>query len=62
MEYEVTYCIIGKYKVKVTANNITEAEEKADAIYQDTEFGDLTEITDDFLYSISGGGKTHYEK
>lgn len=62
MKFKVTYNILGKYEVEIEANNALEAEEKADTYYQVADFGDLTEVSEGFIYSVSGGGKTHYEK
>lgn len=62
MKFKVTYNILGKYEIEIEANNALEAEEKADTYYQAADFGDLTEVTEGFIYSVSGGGETHYEK
>lgn len=61
MKFTVTYNILGKYKIEIEANNVFEAEEKADKYYQEADFGDLSEIAEGFIYSVTGGGETQYE-
>lgn len=62
MKYLVTYNIFAKYETTVEANNVYEAECKADLNYQEADFKDITEILDGYVYSVtSEGGKTHYE-
>ena len=60
MKYYVTYILQGSYTIEVEANNITEAEEKADPIWQEADFGDADEI-DGRIYKVSSKGVTHYE-
>lgn len=62
MKFLVTYNIFGKYEVLVEANNAIEAEEKADEIYQEADFGVMKEIVEGHVYSVkSEKGDVRYE-
>lgn len=59
MKYYVTYILHGSYSVEVEACNAIEAEEKADKLWQEADFGDADEI-DGRLYKVSMKGGTNY--
>lgn len=62
-EYYVTVKISGKYIAKVKATSFEEAKEKAIDAYYDADFGDLTDINADEVYSAGtedGDFEEHY--
>lgn len=50
-KYYVTVKISGEYVAEVEASSFEEAKEKAIDAYYDADFGDLTEIDADEVYS-----------
>lgn len=60
MKYTVTYVLYGRYIVDVEANNIEEAEYKADLKFQEADFGEASDI-DGRIDNVRSKGGVHYE-
>lgn len=60
MRYTVTYVLYGQYSVDVEANNIEEAEYKADLKFQKADFGKASDINGR-IDNVKSKGGVHYE-